>query len=315
MLEEEDFPGSRAVSVLVDAVVKPFKRLCADTAEETPIPVWDTSDEYDCTCPSRGMMIIINNEYFQTESSRPGSTIDANSIMKQFTDLGFSVACHHNKRKDEMMSILKKAAKADHTQSDCFACAILSHGDVVKIVDKKCPDRYEREDVVYATDKIILLNEIVGLFTDKNCKTLQGKPRLFFIQACRGNELDPGVSVNVIDGDELDSKKNEEIIEVTPCPLYKDCLIMYATPPGFFAFRRPDTGSWFIRALCEVMSRPEVRHQTLNRVLTSVIKLVSQEYESKSANQTISGRKQTPCFASMLLKDFYFRPKDMSTPV
>lgn len=31
--------------------------------------------------------------------------------------------------------------------------------------------------------------------------------------------------------DEVDAK-SADIIEVTPCPIYKDCLLMYATPPG-----------------------------------------------------------------------------------
>ena len=65
---------------------------------------------------------------------------------------------------------------------DCFACVLLSHGDFVHVVDKSVPDRLEKEDVVYATDQIILTSEIVELFTDKRAPSLAGKPRLFLIQ-------------------------------------------------------------------------------------------------------------------------------------
>ena len=74
------------------------------------------------------------------------------------------------------------AAKSDHTDADCFACVLLSHGDFVHVVDKSVPDRLEKEDVVYATDQIILTKEIVEMFTDRRAPSLAGKPRLFFIQ-------------------------------------------------------------------------------------------------------------------------------------
>ena len=74
------------------------------------------------------------------------------------------------------------AAKADHSQADCFSCAILSHGDELHVVDKRCPGTHERLDVVYATDQIIPTRDIVDMFTDHMAPTLANKPRLFFIQ-------------------------------------------------------------------------------------------------------------------------------------
>lgn len=73
-------------------------------------------------------------------------------------------------------------AKSDHTNADCFACAVLSHGDEVHVVDKREPGKHEREDLVYAIDQIVLTREIVELFRDEKCPSLLGKPRLFFIQ-------------------------------------------------------------------------------------------------------------------------------------
>lgn len=78
---------------------------------------------------------------------------------------------------------------------------------------------------------------------------------------------------------------------------------------GYYAFRRPDTGSWFIKRLCEVLSKPEAGNQPLTKLLTSAIRHVAVKNESRSANPKISGKKQTPCFASMLTKDVYFKQK------
>lgn len=306
--DETEFPGSEAFSRLISAVKKPFQSLWV-SGDSEPKPVWDVSDEYDFTHASRGTMIIFNNEKFRRHTARQGSDLDAENLRRTFSDLGFDVTSYDNQSRNQMLSVLKKAAKQDYNNSDCFVCAILSHGDEVHVVDSRKPGQRERNDVVYATDQIVLTSEIVQLFQDHKCKSLKGKPRLFFIQACRGNVLDSGVDLPVV-VDEVDAGL-EEIVDVTPCPIYKDFLIMYATPPGYYAFRRPDTGSWFIEALCKVFSHPKSQNQSLNNLLTAVIRLVAQEYESWSGKLWISGKKQTPCFASMLVKDVYFRPNQV----
>jgi hypothetical protein len=53
-------------------------------------------------------MIVFNNEHFKGHSSRPGSSVDADNLYKTFTKLGFSVTCHHNQTRDQMIHILKK---------------------------------------------------------------------------------------------------------------------------------------------------------------------------------------------------------------
>lgn len=39
------------------------------------------------------------------------------------------------------------------------------------------------------------LSCIFHYFTDTKCPTLTGKPKLFFIQACQGDEVDPGIEL------------------------------------------------------------------------------------------------------------------------
>lgn len=84
---------------------------------------------------------------------------------------------------------------------------------------------------------------------------------------------------------------------------------------GHYAFRRPDTGSWFIDALCQVLSSPEAENQSLNKLLTAVIQYVSVVKESRGKDIRIIGKKQSPCFASMLTKDIYFKSKYQTTEV
>lgn len=58
-------------------------------------------------------------------------------------------------------------SKEDHSQSASFVCVLLSHGD---------------EGVLYGTDSAVDLKELTGLFRGDRCRSLVGKPKLFFIQ-------------------------------------------------------------------------------------------------------------------------------------
>lgn len=67
----------------------------------------------------------------------------------------------------------------DYTDHDCIFVVVLSHGNPGIIYARDVP--YEPEFKLW------------GQFTGKKCPTLAGKPKLFFIQACRGEGLDGGV--------------------------------------------------------------------------------------------------------------------------
>ena len=51
--------------------------------------------------------------------------------------------------------------------SDCFVCAILTHGE---------------EGVVYGVDGKIETKQLMEYFKGSNCPGLVGKPKIFFIQ-------------------------------------------------------------------------------------------------------------------------------------
>jgi hypothetical protein len=58
-------------------------------------------------------------------------------------------------------------AVMDHSDNDCFACAILSHGE---------------EGIVYGKNGKIDIKKLLQPFKGNNCDSLAGKPKLFFIQ-------------------------------------------------------------------------------------------------------------------------------------
>lgn len=295
-----------------EKITSPVKKLLRLGNEHV---LWDESDEYDFNNANRGTAIIFNMEQVKTDSgeleSRIGSSIDAERVRETFKSLGFSISYYENHTKEQVMDILTKEAKRDHSDEDCFACIILTHGSSYYRVNSK-EQYHTREDMIMAADTTMLTSDILKLFRDSNCKTLQGKPKLFFIQACRGDTFDKGAFLET--RDEVDAKP-ENSTEHIPCPIYKDFLVMYATPPGYYAFRHPINGSWYIQALCRALSSAGVRNKTLLQLLTSVINIVSTEHQAQAPQYL--GNKQTPCFMSMLVKDVYFRLKEqkMSLPI
>lgn len=69
--------------------------------------------------------------------------------------------------KSEYMSNLLTVAAEDHSDADCFGCAILTHG---------------KEGRVYGKDGMVGMDYLVMPFKGDRCTTLVGKPKLFFVQ-------------------------------------------------------------------------------------------------------------------------------------
>ena len=50
----------------------------------------------------------------------------------------------------------------------------------------------DQAGILYTFDSIINVEELWRPFTGDKCTSLIGKPKLYFIQACRGHMVDPG---------------------------------------------------------------------------------------------------------------------------
>ncbi|BFZ23608.1 hypothetical protein BsWGS_26647 [Bradybaena similaris] len=142
----------------------------------------------------RGQVLIINNEHFVDKglSDRAGTLADRKSLEKLFDTLGFDVRCDSNKTKEEMWQLLVIEAKRNyHETAQCFVLFILSHGHtgVVFGTDGYLKDGHPQN--------CLEIKDIIELFCKS--KALQGKPKLFFIQACQGAAKNEGHPVGQTD--------------------------------------------------------------------------------------------------------------------
>ncbi|XP_037352388.1 caspase-7 [Talpa occidentalis] len=247
-----------------------------------------TSCQYNMDFEKMGTCIIINNKNFDscTEMGcRTGTDRDAEALVKCFRNLGFDVTVHNDCSRAKMEAVLKEVSEQDHKNSACFACILLSHG--------------EDDGLIYGTDGLTSIKELAAPFRGDRCKTLLEKPKLFFIQACRGTELDHGIQADSGFVNETDAQQHYKV------PVEADFLFAYSTAPGYYSWRSPGTGSWFIQALCKVLNE-HGKSLELMQMLTRVNYTVARDYQSRTDNPDMSEKKQIPCIVSMLTKELYF---------
>ncbi|XP_006796155.1 caspase-3a [Neolamprologus brichardi] len=256
--------GSSSASVPMDVDAKPQSH----------------SFRYRLDFPSIGQCIIINNKNFDRSTGmnqRNGTDVDAGNAMRVFKNLGYNVKLYNDQTVDQIMNVLTAASKEDHSNSASFVCILLSHGD---------------EDLFFGTDGSVALKHLTSLFRGDRCKSLAGKPKLFFIQACRGTNLDPGI--------ETDSATDGVKI-----PVEADFLYAFSTAPGYYSWRNTLTGSWFIQSVCDMISKYGKELEILH-IMTRVNHKVAVEFESASNSPGFHAKKQIPCIVSMLTKEMYF---------
>uniref|UniRef100_A0A3B3S5Q7 Caspase family p20 domain-containing protein n=1 Tax=Paramormyrops kingsleyae TaxID=1676925 RepID=A0A3B3S5Q7_9TELE len=116
-----------------------------------------------------GLCLIINNVKFLPESylrSRNGSNIDCDKLEKRFKSLNFIVDVQQDLTHEVTLS------KKDHTKYDCCIVVILSHGSKNLI-----------PGAVHGVDgPTVPVEDITSFLNGEHCPSLQGKPKIFFIQ-------------------------------------------------------------------------------------------------------------------------------------
>ncbi|MBN3281697.1 CASP3 protein, partial [Polyodon spathula] len=238
---------------------------------------------YNMNYPSIGQCVIINNKNFDRKTemnTRNGTDVDEENLSSYFKMQGYEVKVFKDQTCRQIEQCLQSIAKEDHSKEASFVCALLSHGD---------------EGVIYGTDGCIEIKKLTSFFKGHNCKTLVGKPKLFFIQACRGTELDGGIEADSIESDSSPMR----------IPVEADFLYAYSTAPGYYSWRNNVSGSWFIKSLCDMLSKYG-RELELMQILTRVNHKVALEFESSSYIPGFNEKKQIPCIVSMLTKEVHF---------
>ncbi|XP_053546309.1 caspase-9 [Bombina bombina] len=268
---------------------------------------FDKDKDYPMTSDPCGYCLIINNMEFlecSNLSYRTGSDIDRQKLEYRLRSFRYDVVVKNNLKGAEIHEELQQLAKKDHSQRDCCMVVILSHG---------CETRHVQfPGGVYGTDGVrIPVERIVNYFNGSNSPSLRGKPKLFFIQACGGDQKDRGFEVDAegppssessdsIQSDatpvRADKDTDDETDAVASLPTAGDVLVSYSTFPGYVSWRHKVTGSWYVEILDKILSE-----HAGSEDLQTLLVMVANEVSSKGTY------KQIPGYFNFLRKRFYFK--------
>lgn len=236
---------NKEIEGLRQEVAKLRNDLCSDESDMYPMN----------TCPPHGKAIVIVNDKFTPNPAeanlelrdRPGADKDMRLFRETFESLGYIVECHYNKSAMEMYEIINNAACENHAEYDSFVCCVSTHGN---------------ENVMYGSDSVEV-KRLEWLQPLKMSKSLHGKPKMLFFQACRTKADDTTAGVN----------QQYPIYQPDAPDKDADIFIANASTALNASYRSSVNGSWFVTALHHVFTQYSY-HLTLDEMMHKVNSVV-----------------------------------------
>ncbi|XP_071228757.1 caspase-9-like [Salvelinus alpinus] len=282
----------------------------------------DSIQSYKMDANPCGHCLIINNVDFEPKSElskRTGSNIDCEKLERRFKSLNFIVLVKRNLKQKQIKQELSALSKKDHSQYDCCVVIMLSHGTEV------CNNRFP--GAVHGVDgPNVPVQHITNYLNGQNCLSLQGKPKIFFIQACGGGERDTGFEVSPDEarpciggtGDQTDampmssssdslSTQSDEPDAKATLPTPSDILVSYSTFPGYVSWRDTQAGSWYVETLDNILEENATTDD-----LVTMLMMVNHAVSENTANGLY---KQMPGSFNFLRKLLYFQALPCQRPI
>lgn len=237
-----------------------------------------------------------------------------------------------NPRKKVKISIFSVQQDAQLHLCDSLVVFFLTHG--------------EKNDKLVAKDETFHLYEFMEKFKPAVMPAMAGKPKLFFVQACRGHKLKRGKQLQnwvsetasyVADGVAsvflsapyaaavyAAESFDEEESPPDSFPEFSDFLIAMSAQHGNFREKpfervprtnllllghlsfRNEQGSWFIQELCNAFETFNPHYDSILDILTTTNCAVSKR--TRNVDGRPDNRKQIASFYSTLTKKLYFKP-------
>ncbi|XP_018590657.2 caspase-2 isoform X1 [Scleropages formosus] len=271
---------------------------------------------YTMISSPRGLALVISNVTFDPTLpelvDRVGGDVDEDELRRVFAELDFRVTVARNLTAQGMRNCIEQFRdRPDHQAANSCVVCLLSHGV---------------EGAVYGADgQLLELDWVFQAFDNAHCPLLQNKPKMFFIQACRGEEMDNGVDQS--DGtdrmqspgcDEMEAGREEgqgngvkgervqERLQVK-LPQRSDMICGFATLKGTAAMRNTKKGSWYIQELTMTL-----RQRAMDTHLSDILVQVNahiKEREGYAPGTQYHRCKEMSEFTSSLCKDLYLFPK------
>ncbi|XP_072102318.1 caspase-14-like [Mobula birostris] len=214
-----------------------------------PQDVQDQDDRYNMSGVRKAFILCVTEQ-------REGAKIDLRNLKDILQTLDFEVTECINPTGKEIISSLEKYRDSIEDEVCCSFVFILAHGSEGKV---KGRDKKEVD-----------LEEIFDMFNNEECCSLQQKPKVFVIQACRGEKKDHGSDLA---GFRALPSEPEKL------PMVSDTFVVYPSRPGYVAYRNPEKGSYMITFMTEVFRSHWNREHLYDMFVRVNRRMVSGKYD------------------------------------
>ncbi|KAJ3660337.1 hypothetical protein Zmor_004789 [Zophobas morio] len=238
--------------------------------------------EYQRSGTEPGLVLIFNQEAFDDKSYRLGSRRDVNEIINCVSRLGFNIndkCIFTDYTRDQILETVKAIVCEDLSRFNSLIVFFLTHGD--------------NFNMLHAHDCSLQTHNLWEEFS--KCPQLEGKPKMFVFQACKGDSFST-VSEDTNDKIDLVDDSTFQSDYIGP-----DMLIVYSTTEGNVSFRDPQNGTWFIQELCKNFLAYGRRDDVVSLIMRTTKCLCRNYYH----NEGDIIKKQMPVFVSTLRRKFY----------
>ena len=208
---------------------------------------------------------------------RKGAEIDQKCIMDLFQELDFTVKEYTNQSQHQMEILFDETSeKTDHTNYDMFVSVVMSHGGA--------------QDKIYGSDgKSTSVERLMASFYPAKCRSLAGKPKMFFFQSCRGEAKQK--QAHPAEESKASDLCADSTLPSTTFPHEADFLLAFSTSPGYVAYRYGERGTIYVQTLVDVVRRYHSTTHLLD-MLTEVNRRVAENEDLQISAPTHTLRKK-----------------------
>ncbi|XP_054434637.1 LOW QUALITY PROTEIN: caspase-14 [Pteronotus mesoamericanus] len=215
--------------------------------------------------------------------AREGSEKDLVSLEHMFQQLGFESGLKRDPTAQQFQEEMGKFQQTIDAREGFVSCAfvvLMAHGE---------------EGYLKGTDgQVVELENLFRVLNSKNCQALRAKPKAYIVQACRGEQRDPGETVGG-DNVEMITEDSHQTI-----PTHTDTLHIYSTAEGYLPYRHDEEGSYFIQTLVDMFTN---KKGPILELLTEVTRRMAEGERIQEGE----ARKVNPEVESTLRKQLYLQ--------
>ena len=216
-----------------------------------------------------GFAVIISNDYSSTPGleTLTGTRKDAQNMDAALQSLNIVTHCEHNVTTIRLMELLYKAAQCkDYPQgSKCIIFVFAGHG-------------LDSNQVYMQDGSLMKINGIIEQFLPEKAPMIGNIPKLFFIDACRGDRTVQSVTVPRGGYSVREPlQKGADEVPTMKIPAQGNFLVAYSTMPYYRSYESKGNGGMWMSALARKLPYSK---DSIEDILTEVNEELIELYQS-----------------------------------